>query len=66
MVRGGPAGAPFGGPLTIRREKGGGAMAMFLFVIAAVALLAGLVGLVAGHVPRTTGCKKAPRVSVAS
>ena len=41
-------------------------MAVFLFVTAAVALVAGLVGLVAGHVPRTTGRKKAPRVSVAS
>ena len=30
-------------------------MAVFLFVTAAVALLAGLVGLVARHVPRTTG-----------
>ena len=41
-------------------------MTVFLFVTAAVALLAGLVGLVAGHVPWTTGRKKDPRVSVAS
>jgi hypothetical protein len=41
-------------------------MTVFLFVTAAVALLTGLVGLVAGHVPRTRGCKKAPLVSVAS
>jgi len=41
-------------------------MAAFLFVTASVALLAGLVGLVAGHVPRTTGRKKDPRISVAS
>jgi hypothetical protein len=33
-------------------------MAAFLFVMASVALLAGLVGLVAGHVPRTTRRKK--------
>jgi hypothetical protein len=41
-------------------------MAVFLFVIAAVALLAGLVGLVAGSMPGAVGCKKDPRVSVAS
>jgi hypothetical protein len=66
MVRRGPAGAPLGGLLTIRLERGGGAMTVFLFVTAAVALLAGLVGLVAGHVPRTRGRKEAPRLSVAS
>lgn len=32
-------------------EEGGGAMATFLFVMASVALLAGLVGLVAWSVP---------------
>jgi hypothetical protein len=32
------------------REEGGGAMTVFLFMTASVALLAGLVGLVAGHV----------------
>ena len=35
-------------------------MAVFLFVTAAVALLAGLVGLVAGHIHRTTGHQQAP------
>jgi hypothetical protein len=33
-------------------------MAAFLFVTASLALLAGLIGLIAGHVPRTTGRKK--------
>jgi hypothetical protein len=41
-------------------------MAAFLFVTASVALLAGLVGLVAGHRPRTTERTKTPRTSVAS
>jgi hypothetical protein len=36
-------------------------MAAFLFVIAAVAVLAGLVGLVAGSMPRTTGGQQGPR-----
>jgi hypothetical protein len=49
------AGVLFARPLTLRREKEGGAMTAFLFVTAAVALLAGLVGLIAGHVPRTRG-----------
>ena len=40
-------------------------MAAFLFVMASVAMFAGLVGLVAGHMPWTTGRKKAPHVSVA-
>ena len=39
-------------------------MAAFLFVTASVAVLAGLVSLVAGHMPRRTA-KKAPHVSVA-
>jgi hypothetical protein len=43
-----PAGAPFGDSLTIRLEKGGGAMTVFLFVTASVAVGMGLVGLVAG------------------
>jgi hypothetical protein len=30
-------------------------MAVFLFVAAAVALLAGLIGLVVGHMPQRTG-----------
>jgi hypothetical protein len=38
-------------------------MEVFLFVTAAVALLAGLVGLVAEHVPRTTGRQQDPRAS---
>jgi hypothetical protein len=41
-------------------------MATFLCVTASVALLAGLVGLVGGHVPRTMGRKEDPCVSVAS
>jgi hypothetical protein len=41
-------------------------MAVFLFVTASVAVVMGLVGLVAGHVPRTRGRKKDPHVSVAS
>jgi hypothetical protein len=35
-------------------------MAVFLFVMAAVTLLLGLVGLLAGHKPRTTGHQQAP------
>jgi hypothetical protein len=41
-------------------------MAAFLFVTAAVAVVMGLAGLAAGSMPRTTGCKKASRASVAS
>jgi hypothetical protein len=41
-------------------------MAAFLFVTASVAVVIGLVGLVAGHMPRRTACKKAPHVSVVS
>jgi hypothetical protein len=39
-------------------------MTVFLFVTASVALLAGLVGLVAGRRPRTMGHRKTPRVTV--
>ena len=35
-------------------------MAVFLFVTASVAVVMGLVGLVAGHVHRTTGHQQAP------
>jgi len=38
----------------------------FLVVMASVALLAGLVGLVARHVPRTTRRQQAPRAPTAS
>jgi hypothetical protein len=55
MVRRGPAGAPFGGSLTIGREKGGGAMTVFLCVTACVAVVMGLLSLVAGHLHWTTG-----------
>jgi hypothetical protein len=41
-------------------------MAAFLFVTAAMAVLVGLVGLVAGHVPRTTGRQQEPYASVVS
>jgi len=41
-------------------------MTAFLFVTAAVAVLAGLVGLVVGSMSGRTGCKKAPRVADAS
>jgi hypothetical protein len=41
-------------------------MAVFLFVMASVALLAGLIGLVAGHRPRTAGRTKTPRASSVS
>ena len=41
-------------------------MVAFLFVTASAAVLVGLVGLVAGHAPPTTGRKKDPRISVAS
>lgn len=41
-------------------------MTAFLLVTACMAVLIGLVGLVAGHMPWRMGCKKAPRVSVAS
>jgi hypothetical protein len=41
-------------------------MAAFLFVAATVALLAGLVGLVAGHMPRAAWYRKAPRAAVGS
>ena len=36
-------------------------MAVFLFVTASVAVVMGLVGLVAGHLPRTTGRRQDPR-----
>jgi hypothetical protein len=38
-------------------------MAMFLFVTACMALLAGLVGLVAGSMPRAMERTKSPRAS---
>jgi hypothetical protein len=41
-------------------------MATFLFVTASVALLAGLVGLVAGSVPRAAWHRNAPRAAVKS
>lgn len=41
-------------------------MAVLLFVAASMAVLAGLVGLVAGHVPRTTGRQQDPRAAAAS
>jgi hypothetical protein len=41
-------------------------MVVFLFVTACMALLAGLVGLVARNVPRAAGRKKDPRASLAS
>jgi hypothetical protein len=41
-------------------------MAVFLFVTTLVALLAGLVSLMAGHRPRMTGRKKTRLVSTAS
>ena len=41
-------------------------MAVFLFVTASVVLLAGLVGLVAGHWPRTMRRTKTPRASSVS
>jgi hypothetical protein len=39
-------------------------MAAFLFVMASVAMLVGLVGLVAGHRPRTTGRRQDRRAPV--
>jgi hypothetical protein len=39
-------------------------MAALLFVMASVALLAGLVGLVAGHWAWTTGHQQSPRAAV--
>jgi hypothetical protein len=41
-------------------------MTVFLFVAASVAVLAGLVGLVAGAVPRTSGGKRGSRAAGAS
>jgi hypothetical protein len=38
-------------------------MAVFLFVMASMAVLAGLVSFVAGHVPRTTGRERATRAA---
>jgi hypothetical protein len=38
-------------------------MTVFLFATASVALLAGLVGLIAGHLPWTTGRQWFPRAS---
>jgi hypothetical protein len=38
-------------------------MAAFLFVTASVAVVMGLVGLVAGHMPWTTGRQRLPRAS---
>jgi hypothetical protein len=39
-------------------------MAAFLFVTASVALIAGLMGLVAGHMQQTTGRKQDLRAAV--
>jgi len=39
-------------------------MAAFLFVTASVAVLVGLVGLVAGHLPRTRGRQQDRRASI--
>ena len=39
-------------------------MAVFLFVTASMSLLAGLVGLVAGHLPRTMGRRQDSRAAV--
>jgi hypothetical protein len=58
------AGVLFARPLTLRREKGGDAMAAFLFVTAAVAVLLGLKGLIAGHRPLRTGRKQDLRAAV--
>jgi hypothetical protein len=41
-------------------------MATFLCVTASVALLAGLVGLVAGSMPRRTGRRQGPRTAAES
>jgi hypothetical protein len=41
-------------------------MAVFLFVTAAVAVVMGLVGLVAGQMSRTTGRQQGPRAAVGS
>jgi hypothetical protein len=41
-------------------------MTVFLFVMAFVAVLAGLVGLMAGHMPRAAWHRKAPRAAVGS
>lgn len=41
-------------------------MVVFLFVTASVAVLAGLMGLVAGHMPRTMGRQQDPRAAVVS
>jgi hypothetical protein len=41
-------------------------MAAFLFVTASMAIIVGLVGLVAGHRFRTAGHKQDPRAAVAS
>jgi hypothetical protein len=39
-------------------------MAMVLFVTASIAVLAGFVGLIAGRMSRTLGCKRGPRTAV--
>jgi hypothetical protein len=41
-------------------------MAAFLLVMASVALLAGLVGIVVGHRPQTMGRRQEPRASITS
>jgi hypothetical protein len=41
-------------------------VAVFLFVTAAVAVVMGLVGLVAGRMPRTTGRRQEPHAAVTS
>jgi hypothetical protein len=41
-------------------------MAVFLFVMASVAIVIGLVGLAAGRWPRTTGRQQGPRTAVES
>ena len=38
-------------------------MAAFLFVTASIAVVIGLVGMIAAHLPRTTGHQQAPRAA---
>jgi hypothetical protein len=45
------------------RVRRGGAMLVVLFVTASVAVLAGLVGLMAAHMPRTTGRRQVLRAA---
>lgn len=63
-LRGAACGRRWDAPGPVTSDRRCGAMTTFLFVTAAVALLAELRGLVAGHLPRTPGPPQGPRAAV--